>query len=121
MANPTLDEVATLADWFGHPDNNIFDGMTLTSLNTYNPAVTMATLVSLKPMAPLAFLGLFPSAGALHRFARLLMFPWACPCILGTLSLFDTGLCAYSNKVAGGSSPMVSFLTWPLILTMTPP
>ena len=37
------------------------------------------------------------------------MFPCACPRILGTLSPFDTGLCAYSNKVAGGSSPTVGF------------
>ena len=44
-ANPALAEVATLADWFGHPNDNVFDGMALmslsTNLTTCNPAVTM--------------------------------------------------------------------------------
>ena len=25
--NPTLAEVATLADWFGHPETSVFNGM----------------------------------------------------------------------------------------------
>ena len=70
MVTPMLDEVVTFADWFGHPDNNIFDGVSLTSLpanlTNYNPATPMATCVSLKPMAPLAFLKLFLSASAAH-------------------------------------------------------
>ena len=111
--NPTLAEVTILADWFEHPNNNIFDGMTLTSLPAklinHNPAVTMATLVSLEPMAPLAFLGLFLSVSAPQGLMHLLMFPRACPCILGSLSPFDTGLYAYSDKVAGNSSPTVGF------------
>ena len=31
-ANPTFDQVVTFLDWFGHPDNDIFDGMTLTKV-----------------------------------------------------------------------------------------
>ena len=115
LVNPTLDKVTTLADWFGHPDNDIFDGVALTSvpvnLASYNPATTMATLVSLEPMAPLVFLRLFPLASATPGLTCLLMFPHACPCILGTPSPFDTGLFAYSNEVMGGSCPTVGFLT----------
>ena len=37
------------------------------------------------------------------------MFSCACLRILGTLSPFDTGLFACSDKVAGGSSPAVGF------------
>ena len=88
--------------------------MTLTSvpvnLNTYDPTSTMTALVSLEPMAALAFLGLFPSAGATHKLRHLLMFPRACPCLLRILSPFDTGLYAYFDEVAGGPSPMVRFL-----------
>ena len=111
--NPMLAEVVALADWFGHPDNNVFDGMALTSfpanLNNCNPAFTMATLVSVKPTAPLAFLGLFPSTSTPHGLTCFLLFPCACPCILGALSPFDTGLYAFSDEVAGGSNPTVGF------------
>ena len=111
--NPALDQVIALVDWFGHPDNNIFDGMTPTSvpviLDNCNPAATMTALVSLKPTAPLAFLGLFLSAGAPHGLTRLLMFPWASPRLLDTPSPFNTGLCAHSDKVAGGLSPIFGF------------
>ena len=40
--NPALDQVVAFVDRFGHPDNDIFDGMTLTSvpvnLDNCNPA-----------------------------------------------------------------------------------
>ena len=91
------------------------------NLTTYNPAVTMATLVSLKSMAPLAFLGLFPTAGAPHGLSRLLMFPCACPHILSIPTPFDVGLHSYSDKVAGSSSPWWGFWTWLLIFTMLLP
>ena len=59
--NPMLDQGITLVDWFVHPNNNMFDGMTIMSVpvnfNNYNPAATMTILVSLEPMAPLVFLG----------------------------------------------------------------
>ena len=69
----------------------------------------MTTLVSLEPMVPLAFLGLFLASGAPHGLTRLLMFPRACPRLLGTPSPFDAGLHAFSDKVKGGASPMVVF------------
>ena len=37
------------------------------------------------------------------------MFPRACPCLLRMPSPFDTGLHAFSDKVAGGTSPTVVF------------
>ena len=88
-------------------------GVALTSLPVNlvncNPATAMATLVSLKPAAPLGFLGLFPSASTPQGLARFLMFPCACPHVLGTPSPFDMGLFAYSEEVTGGSSPVVGF------------
>ena len=61
---PALAEDIAFLDWFGHPDNNDFDGTSLSdvpaNLNNCDPANTMTTLISLEPMAPLAFLGLFP-------------------------------------------------------------
>ena len=113
VANPMLAKVATLEGWFGHSNNDVFDGMALTSLPanlaSCNPAATMATLVSFEPTAPLVFLGLFPSTSTPQGLTHLLIVPCVCPWILGTLSPFDAGLCAYSNKVAGGSSPTVGF------------
>ena len=99
MVNPTLAEVATLVDWFGHPNNNIFDGMALTSLpvNLINcsPVVTKAALISLKPTAPLAFFGLFLSVSTPQGLMHLLMFPGACPCIFGTPS---PSLCLFQQS-----------------------
>ena len=40
-----------------------------------DPAVAVATLVSLEPAAPLAFLGHFLSVGAPQGLVRLLVFP----------------------------------------------
>ena len=63
--NPMLAEVTTLVDWFRHPNNNVFDGMALTSLPANlvncNPAAAMETVVSLEPTALLVFLGLLTS------------------------------------------------------------
>ena len=112
-ANPTLDQVITFLDWFGHADNDIFDGVSLTevpaNLAACDPTAAMTTLVSLKPTAPLAFLGLFPSSGAPHGLTCLLTFPWDCPRLLGMPSPFDAGLCAFSDRVAGRASPTVVF------------
>ena len=111
--NPTLDQVITFSDWFGHADNDIFDGVSLTNvpanLATYDPTAAMTTLVSLKPMAPLAFFGLFLSSRAPHGLTHLLMFPRACPRLLGMPSPFDAGLHTFSDKVTGGASPAVVF------------
>ena len=113
MVNPALDHVIAFLDWFRHADNDIFDGISLTdvpaNLATYNPNATMTALVSLKRTAPLAFLGLFPSSGGPHGLTRILMFPHACPRLLGMPSPFDTGLCAFSDEVAGGASFTVVF------------
>ena len=112
--NPMLDQVVALLDWFGHPDNDIFDGMLLTdvhaNLNNCDSTTTMTALVSLQPTAPLVFLGLFPSARVPHGLAHLLLFPRACPRLLGMLSPSDAELHTFSDKVAGGSSPAVVFL-----------
>ena len=111
--NPMLAEVAALAEWFGHPDNDIFDEMALTrfpvNLVNSDPATAIATLISLKPMAPLAFLGLFPSESSPQGLTHVLMFPHACPRILGAPSPFNTGLVAHSDEVTDSSSPTVGF------------
>ena len=113
--NPVLDKVAALVDWFGQLNNNIFDGMALTSvlinLADCNPAIAMVSLVSLKPLALLAFLGFFPLASVPQGLTRFLMFPCTCPRVLGALSPFDTGCFAHSNKVVGGSCPTMGFPT----------
>ena len=61
-ANPTFDQVVTFLDWFGHPDNDVHNGVSPknlpANLNNCNPAAAMATLVSREPMVPLAFLRL---------------------------------------------------------------
>ena len=111
--DPTLDQVITFAAWFGHANNDIFDRVSLmdvpANLAAYDPNATMTTLVSLEPTVPWAFLGLFPSSGAPHGLTCLLMFPCACPHLLGMPSPFDTGLHAFSDKVVGGASPTVVF------------
>ena len=62
------------------------------------------------PVTALAENPMLDSTGAPHRFVHLLIFSHTCPCVLGTPSPVDTGLCAYSDKVAGGSSPTVMWV-----------
>ena len=108
-----LDEAVAFWDWFGHPNNCAFDGVSLLelpiNLNNCNPTTAMTTLISLKLTVPLAFLGLFPSAGAPHGLTHLLLFHCSCLRVLGTPSLFNNGLQAHSDEVAGGSSLTVGF------------
>ena len=65
VLTPALNKVVALSGWFGHPDNDNFNGVSLSELPVNfancNPAAAMTTLVSLEPMVPVAFLGLFPS------------------------------------------------------------
>ena len=62
MANPALEQIIFSVDWFGHPDNDVHNGVSPknlpANLNNCNPAAAMATLVSREPMVPLAFLRL---------------------------------------------------------------
>ena len=63
-----LAEVIAFADWFGYPNKNNCNGVSLSDLplnrTNCDPASTMTTLVSLKPVMPSTFLGLFPSVSS---------------------------------------------------------
>ena len=122
MVNPTLAEVATLVDWFGHPNNNIFDGMALTSLpvNLINcsPVVTKAALISLKPAAPLAFFWTFPVCKHPSR-------TYAPPHVSWCLSLYFwyavSLFVPIPTKLRAVPVPQWGFLMRPLIPTTPPP
>ena len=78
-------------------------------LTTHNPNHGMASLSLFDPVAPMAFFGLFSSAGATQGLMCLLMFPCACPWALGTPSPFDMDLHAFSDEITGSSSPTTAF------------